>query len=875
MTSFDKVSALMGLKRSCISKINTLNLTWKDVEENLDSSEKAFEEAIIELQVREDGLDSIRKSIEERKEEVELFNKLVESRREEHGRKEAEFSLFQQERMEYLRAREEQMETRYSEIKRLVEERIDDADLKEKLLESNVTLMFNKLEYVQEAMKSRSIEIDDKQENLQMQIDKQHKGRWDELLQREKQAEDLMEIYKKRLEDLNLKKRVLHDRFKRLDELQKLNEETREENKMKCKELDSKIKHIDSVEASFNQSLKEFHLKEKQFKLDKEKLDLHMKELGLKQEELEEKLKEIDKTRESVEHHVKEVEMEVERNHLHEQRRDLELKEQQLTSHVTVEKVKEKEMPSISGSAANIQSQFEHLSKQNEIEKQDDTNYVVVVENEVKCDPLVDTRTSIVTHFLANMDLRCLLQFLSKHSTELGLMEKNVSKVLQMSSDSVIIAIMKEFHGQNIPSSTMRSYIFVLEILAGQNIPIEIIKSPVVLETAMKVALEWKGNIPLKKDDPLYILGFLQLVCTYKLTAEFDPDELYKLFCSVANDCGGHVPELSEILFLSELIPVSKILNLLQDDFGQSKKAPWDSLQHRCVPELFILSPDPGKLLLDAMQCCFDSNTKDVKGAKSTMEVFLPLLKELVNEDIEIDIHNSIQAEAFNLASDWKPKLLFPNSPEAVCFLLFLSIYKLGSWFDHEELLHILKDCKTDFSNYLLREFGLEQRMLEFIQKLIAKEKEKQLRAIICIYEFDLADKFPPVPLLKSYLTELANLDNSTTAEEELIALQTVIKCIVTRGLQFLFPVKPLMDRVSKLLQKKTGEKKRPASLPDSNSEAHRVKKVCSDVSTHVNPSIPLSSVDDPNHFEPPGAETMCYRLNTNYIIRKYQRKHK
>ncbi|XP_047332769.1 uncharacterized protein LOC124936327 [Impatiens glandulifera] len=810
----------MGLKRRCVSKINLINITWKGLEEHLDSSEKTLEEAIIEIQIREEGLNSIRKSMEESKEEIELLNKTVESRLEEHGRKEAEFSLFQQERMEYLRAREEQMESRFSEIKRRVEERIDDADLKETILESNVTLMFNKLEYAQEAIESRSIEIDEKQENLRIQRD--------ELLQREKQAENLTVRYKKRLGKLNLKKRVLNDRLKRLDEIQKLNEEAGEANKMKGKELDSKIKHIDSVEASFNQSLKEFHLKENQFKLDKEKLDLHVKELGFKKEELEEKLKEIDKTRESVEHHAKEVE--VEGNRLQEQRRDLEFKEQQLIAHVTVEKVNEKEMTSISSSAANILSQFEHLSKQNEIEKQDDTNYVVVVDNEVECHPLVGTRMSIVTHFLANMDLRCLFQFLSKHLTELGLMEKNVSKVLQMSSDSVINAIMKEFHGQKIPSSTMRSYLFVLEILAGQNIPIEIMKSPVVLEAAKKVALEWKANIPLKKEDPLYILGFLQLVCTYKLTDEFDPDELYNLCCSVADDCGGHVPELSEILSSSEKIPVSKILNVLQDEFDQSKKAPWDSLRPRCVPELFILSPDPAKLLLDAMQCCFDSNTKDVKGAKSTMEVFLPLLKELVNKDIEIHIHNSIQAEAFNLAADWKPKLLFPNTPEAVCFLLFLSIYKLGSWFDQKELLHLLKDCKTDFSSYLLRDFGLEKRMLKFIQKLIKKEKEKQLRAIICIYEFDLADKFPPVPLLKSYLTELANFDNSTTVEEELIALQEVIKCIVSRKLQFLFPLKPLMDRVSKLLQKQAGGKKRLAPPLDSKLESHRVKKVCNNI---------------------------------------------
>ncbi|XP_047331262.1 structural maintenance of chromosomes protein 1A-like [Impatiens glandulifera] len=224
MTSSEKVSALVGLKRTCVSKIKLINLAWNDLEENLDYSEKAFDEAIIDLRTREDGLNKTRKSIEESKEEVELLRKSVDSR-------------------------------------------------------------------------------------------------LDKLLQREKQADDL-----------DLKERVLNDRFKRLDEIQKLHEESGEANKIRGKELDS-------LEASFNRSLKEFHLKEKYFKLDKEMLDLQMKELGLKQEELEEKLKEIDRTRESVEHHAKEVEME--RNRLHEQRRDLELKEQQLTSHITVEKVKE------------------------------------------------------------------------------------------------------------------------------------------------------------------------------------------------------------------------------------------------------------------------------------------------------------------------------------------------------------------------------------------------------------------------------------------------------------------------------------------------------------------------------------------------------
>lgn len=41
--------------------------------------------------------------------------------------------------------------------------------------------------------------------------------------------------------------------------------------------------------------------------------------------------------------------------------------------------------------------------------------------------------------------------------------------------------------------------------------------------------------------------------------------------------------------------------------------------------------------------------------------------------------------------------------------------------------------------------------MTDFIQKLI--EEEQQIEAVKYIYAFDMIDKFPPVPILKDYLS--------------------------------------------------------------------------------------------------------------------------
>ncbi|XP_047322360.1 uncharacterized protein LOC124926214 [Impatiens glandulifera] len=413
--------------------------------------------------------------------------------------------------------------------------------------------------------------------------------------------------------------------------------------------------------------------------------------------------------------------------------------------------------------------------------------------DEVKLDPLVNTDSIIVTQILANMDAKSLLQFLSKHLSELELMQIYVSKVLNMSSDPgkfVIVALEEFRHSFDVSSSTkrmskrnisiMRSFLFVLELLA--DIPFEI-EIP-VLEAAKEVAVDWKAKLSLK-ENPVHILAFLQLVFTYKLTPGFDPKDLYNLCCSVS-DC-KELPGLSEILALSEKVPVSKILNV-QDTIKLpvSKRAPLNSLAEAKVPDLIRLSSDPSRLLLDVMQCCYFSNLEDVNGAKSAMGVFVSILKNLLK--VTMEIYPRTQAEALRFAAFWKAKLLENTSKnqEVLCFVLFLSVYKLVSLFGCDELLCLLNFHDDKFTINLLQQFNLDNRMPELIEILIAKER--QLDALICIYAYKLFDKFPPVPILKSYLGKICDKEQTLEAlgmevDEEITALQAVIKSMGDRGL--------------------------------------------------------------------------------------------
>ncbi|KHN15769.1 hypothetical protein glysoja_012561 [Glycine soja] len=122
---------------------------------------------------------------------------------------------------------------------------------------------------------------------------------------------------------------------------------------------------------------------------------------------------------------------------------------------------------------------------------------------------------------------------------------------------------------------------------------------------------------------------------------------------------------------------------------------------------------------------------------------------------------------------------------------------------------------------------GLAQQMPDMIEELISKGQ--QLDAVHFTYEVGLVEKFPPVPLLKSFLKDAKKVAASIledpnnagraaylAARKEQSALRAVIKCIEEYKLEDEFPPENLKKRLDQLEKVKTvkTEKRKPVAVP-------------------------------------------------------------
>jgi hypothetical protein len=128
--------------------------------------------------------------------------------------------------------------------------------------------------------------------------------------------------------------------------------------------------------------------------------------------------------------------------------------------------------------------------------------------------------------------------------------------------------------------------------------------------------------------------------------------------------------------------------------------------------------------------------------------------------------------------------------------------------------------------------------MADIIEELIAKRQ--QLDAVNFSYEAGLQEKFPPVPLLKSYLedskrTSSTNSEDSSTSsgqsgsnvnKKEQSALRAVIKCVEDRKLEAEFPVEDLRKQLEELEKAKTEKKKAASSASSGGSSGPASKRI-------------------------------------------------
>ncbi|XP_073298950.1 FRIGIDA-like protein 1 [Primulina huaijiensis] len=264
-------------------------------------------------------------------------------------------------------------------------------------------------------------------------------------------------------------------------------------------------------------------------------------------------------------------------------------------------------------------------------------------------------------------------------------------------------------------------------------------------------------------------------------------------------------------------------------------------------------APDPGSLILDALDgfcgAGSDSGTGSELGA--LRRACAVLLEEFMRVGFEIGAE--VKERAAAIAAEWKgqmasvsdgnggdeddEKKLEMGGLDKLTYLQLLAAYKLVSdgGYDANELInHVVMIARCRQAVELCQAIGLQSRVSDIVQKLIYKGK--QLLALKFIFEFELIDEFPPVPLLKAYVLNSEKLAQKVrksgkgsrqsmneAATKEINALKAVIKCIEDHNLESQYPKSVMVKRIEKL-EKEKGDRKRaaPAATPKPQQNLKR-----------------------------------------------------
>ncbi|KAK8712937.1 hypothetical protein V6N13_148165 [Hibiscus sabdariffa] len=217
------------------------------------------------------------------------------------------------------------------------------------------------------------------------------------------------------------------------------------------------------------------------------------------------------------------------------------------------------------------------------------------------------------------------------------------------------------------------------------------------------------------------------------------------------------------------------------------------------VAMVLPLAADPAKLVLDAMEGFYPPHLSkgdrefDVNVARSSCII---LLEQLMKLSPEVKPH--VKKEAMKLSFSWMTKMRAESGHEleVLGFLLLLASFQLAGAFDTDELVNFLEFVAQHIQTpELFKVLGLGDKITGFIRKLI--EKKQHLEAIRYIYAFEQVNEFPPVPLLKDFLShsdaeatkvmkkgKMAPKAQKEQNTKRIADLKAIVKCIEDKKLE-------------------------------------------------------------------------------------------
>ncbi|ONI13593.1 hypothetical protein PRUPE_4G232500 [Prunus persica] len=363
---------------------------------------------------------------------------------------------------------------------------------------------------------------------------------------------------------------------------------------------------------------------------------------------------------------------------------------------------------------------------------------------------------------------------------------------------------------------------------SSSNLPTHIAEDPSLSSlTLAQITEDTKTLTQIKKDPPSSSISSTQVV---KDPSSSNPPtrNTVELGTSLRSVSVPPRPELVAFCERMDAMGLRKYMNETLDNRNTIRAELLGAIRY---------AKDPAAMVLDAVDDFYSENGRD-KGDKDP-ELFavrrsgVLLLEVLMG--VSPDVGFEVRERAKELALAWKGKVSMDgeNPFEALGFLHLVAAYGLQSEFKMDELVdHFVIIARYRQAIELCQKIGLGDKIADLIQKLVSKGKH--LLAVKFISEFDLTDKFPPVPLLKSYLKESKKLAkkvckdgnnsrksmNEATAKET-GALKSVIKVIEDLKLQSDYPPAVLQKRLEQL-EKEKANRKRHAEAPAVKPQQHK-----------------------------------------------------
>jgi len=262
---------------------------------------------------------------------------------------------------------------------------------------------------------------------------------------------------------------------------------------------------------------------------------------------------------------------------------------------------------------------------------------------------------------------------------------------------------------------------------------------------------------------------------------------------------------------------------------------------------------DPARFVMDAVSEVFPVDKRAVRSptdlAWACVLILEAVVPALADPDPEIGaarpmVPLAARERARGMATEWKEAaerkggVEGTKPPDAHAFLQHVATFAVAEKEDRELYRRIVLSFswRRQMPRLALT-LGLEDEMDDIIEELITKGQ--QLDAVNFAYEAGLLEKFPPVPLLRSYLEDSKKMsctsDNLSTStiqsginanKKEQSALRAVIKCVEDHKLEADFPLEDLRKRLEELEKARTEKKKAASSSSSGGSSCPANKRI-------------------------------------------------